>query len=35
VLNAAPNLIEQLLVNGQADGIAQFAPTSYMNFLGA
>jgi NitT/TauT family transport system substrate-binding protein len=34
VLNAAPNLIEQLLVNGQADGIAQFAPTSYMNFLG-
>jgi NitT/TauT family transport system substrate-binding protein len=34
VLNAAPNLIEQLLVNGQADCIAQFAPTSYMNFLG-
>ncbi len=34
VLNAAPNLIEQLLVTGQADGIAQFAPTSYMNFLG-
>jgi NitT/TauT family transport system substrate-binding protein len=33
VLNAAPNLIEQLLVNGQADVIAQFAPTSYMNFL--
>jgi NitT/TauT family transport system substrate-binding protein len=33
VLNAAPNLIEQLLVGGQADGIAQFAPTSYMNFL--
>jgi NitT/TauT family transport system substrate-binding protein len=33
VLNAAPNLIEQLLVNGQADGITQFAPTSYMNFL--
>jgi NitT/TauT family transport system substrate-binding protein len=33
VLNAAPNLIEQLLVNGQADAIAQFAPTSYMNFL--
>jgi NitT/TauT family transport system substrate-binding protein len=33
VLNAAPNLIEQLLVNGQAEGIAQFAPTSYMNFL--
>jgi NitT/TauT family transport system substrate-binding protein len=33
ILNAAPNLIEQLLVNGQADVIAQFAPTSYMNFL--
>jgi NitT/TauT family transport system substrate-binding protein len=33
VLNAAPNLIEQLLVSGQAEGIAQFAPTSYMNFL--
>jgi NitT/TauT family transport system substrate-binding protein len=33
VLNAAPNLIEQLLVNGQADVIAQFALTSYMNFL--
>jgi NitT/TauT family transport system substrate-binding protein len=33
VLNAAPNLIEQLLVTGQADVIAQFAPTSYMNFL--
>jgi NitT/TauT family transport system substrate-binding protein len=33
VLNAAPNLIEQLLVNDQAEGIAQFAPTSYMNFL--
>ena len=33
VLNAAPNLIEQLLVQGQADGIAQFSQTSYMNFL--
>jgi NitT/TauT family transport system substrate-binding protein len=33
VLNAAPNLIEQLLVGGQADGIAQFALTSYMNFV--
>jgi NitT/TauT family transport system substrate-binding protein len=33
ILNASPNLIEQLLVNGQADAIAQFAPTSYMNFL--
>jgi NitT/TauT family transport system substrate-binding protein len=33
ILNAAPNLIEQLLVNGQADAIAQFALTSYMNFL--
>ncbi len=33
LLKAAPNLIEQLLVNGQADAIAQFSPTSYMNFL--
>jgi NitT/TauT family transport system substrate-binding protein len=33
VLNAAPNLIEQLLVQGQADVIAQFSNTSYMNFL--
>jgi NitT/TauT family transport system substrate-binding protein len=33
VLNAAPNLIEQLLVGGQADGIAQFGLTSYMNFV--
>ncbi|MGD0847900.1 ABC transporter substrate-binding protein [Bradyrhizobium sp.] len=33
ILNAAPNLIEQLLVNGQADAIAQFSLTSYMNFL--
>jgi NitT/TauT family transport system substrate-binding protein len=33
VLNAAPNLIEQLLVQGQADAIAQFSNTSYMNFL--
>lgn len=33
VLNAAPNLIEQMLVTGQADAIAQFAPTSYMNFI--
>ena len=33
ILNAAPNLIEQLLVKGQADAIAQFSNTSYMNFL--
>lgn len=33
VLNAAPNLIEQMLVQGQADGIAQFSATSYMNFV--
>ncbi len=33
VLNAAPNLIEQMLVQGQADGITQFSATSYMNFL--
>lgn len=32
VLNATPNLIEQLLVRGDADAIAQFSPTSYMNF---
>ena len=33
ILNAAPNLIEQLLVQGQADVIAQFSATSYMNFI--
>jgi len=33
ILNAAPNLIEQLLVQGQADVIAQFSITGYMNFL--
>jgi NitT/TauT family transport system substrate-binding protein len=33
VLNAAPNLIEQMLVQGQADAIAQFSATSYMNFI--
>jgi NitT/TauT family transport system substrate-binding protein len=33
VLNAAPNLIEQILVQGQADAIAQFSATSYMNFI--
>ncbi len=33
ILNAAPNLIEQLLMQGQADAIAQFSNTSYMNFL--
>ncbi|MGQ9368691.1 ABC transporter substrate-binding protein [Azospirillum sp. ST 5-10] len=33
VLNAAQNLIEQMLVRGEADAIAQFGPTSYMNFI--
>jgi NitT/TauT family transport system substrate-binding protein len=33
ILNAAPNLIEQILVTGQADAIAQFSATSYMNFI--
>lgn len=33
VANATPNLIEQLLVRGDADAVAQFAPTSYMNFV--
>lgn len=33
VLNAAPNLIEQILVRGEADAIAQFSATSYMNFV--
>lgn len=33
VVNAAPNLIEQLLVRGDADAVAQFASTSYMNFI--
>ncbi|CAN5545023.1 ABC transporter substrate-binding protein [soil metagenome] len=33
LLNVAPNLVEQMLVGGQADAIAQFSSTSYMNFL--
>jgi NitT/TauT family transport system substrate-binding protein len=33
VMNATPSLIEQLLVRGDADAIAQFGPTSYMNFV--
>lgn len=33
VMNATPNLIEQLLSRGDADAIAQFGPTSYMNFV--
>jgi NitT/TauT family transport system substrate-binding protein len=33
VVNAAPQLIEQLLVRGDVDAIAQFAPTSYMNLV--
>ncbi|WP_043836459.1 ABC transporter substrate-binding protein [Muricoccus aerilatus] len=30
----APNLVEQMLVQGQVDAIAQFSGTSYMNFIG-
>lgn len=30
----APNLVEQMLVQGQVDAIAQFSGTSYMNFVG-
>ncbi len=33
LLNASQNLIEQMLVRGQADAIAQFGQTSYMNFI--
>jgi len=33
VLNASPNLIEQMLVRGDADAVAQFSVTSYMNFV--
>lgn len=33
VVNAAPNLIEQLLVKGECDAVAQFSATSYMNFV--
>lgn len=33
LLNASQNLIEQMLVRGQADAIAQFGQTSYMNFV--
>ncbi|RAI34904.1 ABC transporter substrate-binding protein, partial [Rhodoplanes roseus] len=33
ILNAAPNLIEQMLVQGQADAIAQFSVTSWLNFV--
>lgn len=33
IMNAAPNLIEQMLAQGQADSVAQFAATSYMNFI--
>ncbi|SHI91628.1 NitT/TauT family transport system substrate-binding protein [Roseomonas rosea] len=29
-----PNLVEQMLVQGQVDAIAQFSGTSYMNFVG-
>jgi NitT/TauT family transport system substrate-binding protein len=30
----APNLVEQMLVQGQVDAVAQFSGTSYMNFIG-
>jgi NitT/TauT family transport system substrate-binding protein len=30
----APNLVEQMLVQGQVDAVAQFSGTSYMNFVG-
>ncbi len=33
ILNAAPNLIEQLLAQGQADAIVGFSATSYLNFV--
>lgn len=33
VLNADQSLIEQLLIRGDADAIAQFGSTSYMNFI--
>lgn len=33
VNNAAPNLIEQLLVRKESDAVAQFGATSYMNFI--
>lgn len=33
LLNASQNLIEQMLVGGQAQAIAQFGATSYMNFV--
>lgn len=33
LLNASQNLIEQMLVRDQADAIAQFGQTSYMNFI--
>jgi len=33
VLNVAPNLVEQMLVQGQADVIGAFAATTYMNLV--
>lgn len=33
LLNASQNLIEQMLVRDQANAIAQFGQTSYMNFI--
>ncbi|MCL6707674.1 ABC transporter substrate-binding protein [Pseudomonas sp. R2.Fl] len=33
VLNAAQNLIEQMLIRDEAQAIAQFGATSYMNFI--
>jgi NitT/TauT family transport system substrate-binding protein len=33
VVNVAPNLVEQMLTQGQVDSIGAFAATSYMNFV--
>ena len=33
VVNVAPNLVEQLLIQGQVDVIAAFAATTYMNVI--
>jgi NitT/TauT family transport system substrate-binding protein len=33
VINVAPNLVEQMLVQGQADVIGAFAATTYMNLV--
>jgi len=33
IASIAPNLVEQMLVQGQVDAVAQFSGTSYMNFI--